>query len=100
MQIIHVFIEVLPDQIEAFRQATIANAGESRKEAGVLRFDIFQEEGNPAKFLLIEIYKDADGPALHRQTAHYETWRSTVASMMAQQRYSTKYVEIFPADEV
>jgi autoinducer 2-degrading protein len=100
MQIVHVFIDVHPDQIEAFRDATIANARASRKEAGVLRFDILQEESDPTRFLLVEIYKDAEAPALHRQTAHYATWRDRVAPMMAQPRSSVRYVDLLPSYEL
>ncbi len=98
MQIVHVFVEVRPDQIEPFRDSTLANARESRKEAGILQFDFFQEENNPAKFLLIEVYKDAEAPALHKETAHYKKWRDTVASMMAQPRFSTRYINLFPVE--
>lgn len=100
MQIVHVSVEVKQDQIEQFRQATIANARESRKEAGILRFDVLQEETTPSRFLLIEIYKDAEAPALHKQTRHYEQWRDIVAPMMAQPRSSVRYTDIVPANEL
>lgn len=47
--------------------------------------------------MLVEEYRDADGAAAHKQTAHYATWRDTVADMMAEPRESTKFHAVFPA---
>lgn len=98
MLIIHVSIQVKPECIEAFKAATLANAQGSIKEAGVVRFDVCQQADDPAKFMLYEVYRDAAGHAAHRETAHYATWRDTVANMMAAPRVGTKYTNVLPAD--
>ena len=90
MLVVHVHVRVLPESIDAFIAASQANARESRKEPGVVRFDLLQVEGAPDRFLLVEIYRDADAPARHKETAHYATWRDTVAPMMAEPRTATK----------
>ena len=61
--------------IEAFRTATLANASASVQEPGVLRFDVFQDQDDPARFVLVEVYRSADAHATHRTTAHYAAWR-------------------------
>lgn len=99
MQIVHVHVNVKPEFVEAFKQATIENASNSVKEAGVARFDVIQREDDPTKFILVEIYKTADAPAAHKETAHYARWRDTVAEMMAEPRQGVKYNNIFPEDE-
>ncbi len=38
--VVHVQIQVRADQLETFRAATLANASASRREPGVLRFDV------------------------------------------------------------
>ncbi len=96
MLIVMVSVHVKPESIEAFKTATIANASESVKEAGIARFDVIQQNDSPAHFLLIEVYKDADAPAKHKETAHYQTWRDTVEEMMAEPRTSLKYANVFP----
>jgi autoinducer 2-degrading protein len=48
--------------------------------------------------LLVEVYRDADAPAEHKKTAHYQTWRDTVAEMMAEPGSSVKYNNVFPDD--
>ena len=54
MTIIHVQIRVKPDGIEAFQAATLANARTSRQEAGVVRFDVLQQQDDPTRFVLQE----------------------------------------------
>lgn len=99
MLIVHVQIQVKPESVEAFRQATIANARHSVQEPGIARFDLLQQPDDPARFVLVEVYRTTEGQARHRETAHYLTWRDTVADMMAGPRASVKYTNIFPGDE-
>jgi len=98
MFIVHVFAHVKPECIEAFRQATLANARASLREPGVARFDVVQQQDDPAQFVLVEVYRTAEDPARHKETAHYATWRDTVADMMAEPRSSVKYRNAFPGE--
>ena len=98
MQIVLVHVNVKPEFIEAFKQATIENASHSVKEAGIARFDVIQQSEDPTKFILVEVYKTADAPAAHKETTHYARWRDTVAEMMAEPRQGIKYTNIFPDD--
>jgi autoinducer 2-degrading protein len=91
MLIVHVHVHVYPECVAAFQEATVANARESLKEPGIARFDVHQQADDPSRFVLIEIYRDADAPAKHKETSHYKTWRDTVALMMAEPRSSVKY---------
>ena len=91
MLVILVQVQVKPDCLEAFRQATLDNARASRQEPGVARFDALQQADDPTRFVLVEAYRSADAPARHKETAHYQKWRDTVAPMMAVPRTSTKY---------
>lgn len=99
MLIVHVQVHVKPECIEAFKQATLENAQNSVQEAGIARFDVVQQQDNPARFVLVEVYRDAGAPAKHKETTHYVQWRDMVAEMMAEPRTSVKYGNLFP-DEV
>jgi len=99
MLIVLVHVKVKPEFIEAFKQATIENASNSVQEVGIERFDIIQQTDDPAKFTLVEIYKTAEAPAAHKETAHYAKWRDAAAEMMAEPRQGIKYTNIFPTDE-
>jgi len=97
--VVHVAVHVKPESVDAFREATLANALASVQEPGVARFDVQQDRDDPTRFVLVEIYRTSDAPAAHKETAHYKTWRDTVADMMAEPRSSKKYLNVFPADE-
>lgn len=99
MFIAHVFVHVKEDQIEAFKAASIANARNSIKEPGVARFDVIQQQDDPTRFVLVEVYRTADDPAKHKETAHYAAWRDAVADMMAEPRTSIKYDNVFPDED-
>jgi (4S)-4-hydroxy-5-phosphonooxypentane-2,3-dione isomerase len=96
--IVNVYSKVKPDSIEDFRKATLENAKNSINEPGIVRFDFLQQEDDPSSFLLVEIYKNDDAIAKHKQTPHYAIWREKVENMMIQPRKSTRYNAIFPED--
>jgi quinol monooxygenase YgiN len=93
---VFVHVHVLPDAIEAFRAASLANAAASIGEPGCVRFDVAQEAGDPTRFVLVEVYRGQEGAAAHKQTPHYQLWRDTVAPMMAEPRTSKSYATVTP----
>jgi len=99
MFIVHVFAHIKPDQVEAFRAATLENARNSIQEPGIARFDVIQQQDDPTRFVLVEVYRTLDDPARHKETAHYQKWRDTVADMMAKPRTSVKYTNAFPDEQ-
>jgi len=92
VNIVHVHVK--PEFVEAFKQATLANAQASRREPGIARFDCLQQDDDPARFVLIEAYRQADSQAAHRQTNHYLVWRDAVAPMMAEARAAVKFAPV------
>ncbi len=95
MLIVHVHVHVKPEYVEEFRRATVENARQSINEPGMARFDVIQQQDDPTRFVLVEVYRTPEDPARHKETAHYQTWRDTVAPMMAEPRQSVKYSNIF-----
>jgi len=98
MLVVHVHIHVKPEFVEAFKQASIANARESIKEPGIARFDLVQQQDDPGRFVLVEAYRTPGAPAAHKETEHYQTWRDAVAPMMAEPRSSVNFENLFPED--
>jgi autoinducer 2-degrading protein len=99
MLVVHVFVHVKSGQVEAFQQATLENARNSIQEPGIARFDIIQQQDDLTRFVLVEVYRTPDDPARHKETAHYQKWRDTVADMMAEPRTSIKYTNVFPDEK-
>jgi (4S)-4-hydroxy-5-phosphonooxypentane-2,3-dione isomerase len=98
MLVVHVHVRVKAEYLEAFKQASLMNARESLKEPGVARFDVVQQQDDPARFVLVEVYRDAAAAAAHKETKHYPVWRDAVAPMMAEPRFSVKFSNLFPDD--
>ncbi|MBI4891267.1 MAG: antibiotic biosynthesis monooxygenase [Acidobacteria bacterium] len=98
MLIVHVHINVKPECVEAFREATVENASKSIEEPGIARFDFIAQQDDATRFLLVEVYRDAAAAASHKNTAHYAKWRDSVAPMMAEPRSSVKFANVFPDD--
>ena len=99
MLIVHVFVSVKPESIDAFKAATAENARNSVREPGIARFDVVQQSEDPSRFVLVEVYRSPEAAAAHKETRHYQVWRDTVADMMAQPRTSMKFSNVYPADE-
>ena len=98
MVILHVYIHVKPEHLDAFKTATIDNASHSRKEPGVARFDFVQQADDPSRFMLLEVYRDAAAQASHKEQPHYHTWVAKVTDMLAEPRTRQGYVNVYPAD--
>src|SRR3990172_3919023 len=99
MHIVHVFISVLPESVEAFRLATLDNARNSLRERGVARFDILEDVEQPGRFTLVEVYRTTADAARHKETAHYRRWAEAVGGMVPPPRPRSPYHNVFPADE-
>jgi autoinducer 2-degrading protein len=61
MLVVHVHVRTRPGQVEEFLAATLPNARASLTEPGVLRFDVIQDEADPAHVVLVEVYRDGEG---------------------------------------
>ena len=79
-------VHVKEDSIEAFKEAALANVAGSLREPGITRFELMQQVDDPTRFIVYEEYVDQAATLAHKETAHYLTWRETVADMMATPR--------------
>jgi len=94
MLVVHVQVHVKAESVDAFIAATRENARNSRREPGIARFDVAQQADDPTRFVLVEIYQNAQAPAAHKETAHYQAWKDAVEPWMAEPRRSTRFIEI------
>ncbi len=99
MYVVCVTVFVKPESVDAFVEATLDNARNSRQEASVVRFDVLRAEDDPNRFFLYEVYRGKEGLAQHQQTPHYLRWRAAVADMMAQPRQGVRHLSVSPSDD-
>jgi len=94
MLILVVQIHVKPESVEPFKAATIVNATNSRQEPGVARFDFIQQEDDPTRFVLVEVYRDPEAVVQHKETAHYLKWVEQTVDMFAEPRTRQRYINV------
>ncbi len=96
MYIVLVHVNVKPEAVERFKAISLENARNSVKEPGIARFDVIQQIDDSTRFVLVEVYRDVEASAKHKETAHYLAWRDAAMDLMAEPRYSIKYENLFP----
>lgn len=96
MTVTLVYVQVKPEFVEQFIDATRENHENSVKEEGNLRFDILQDANDPSKFVFYEVYETEQAALAHKETAHYLKWRDTVAPWMSKPREGVKHKLLFP----
>jgi quinol monooxygenase YgiN len=99
MFIVHVFIHVKADQVEAFKAVSVENARNSLQEPGVARFDLIQQADDPTRFVLVEVYRTPEDGPKHKETFHYNRWRELAEPMLAEPRTRVIYSNVFPAED-
>jgi quinol monooxygenase YgiN len=53
----------------------------SRAEAGNLRYDLWQDQSEPTRFVLDELYTNSDAVAAHRATPHFQAYLAAVGDL-------------------
>jgi autoinducer 2-degrading protein len=76
-------MEVRPGLREDFLAGMGANAEASvRDEPGCLRFDVCSVEGDEDRFVLYELYVDADAFTEHKASPHFARWREVAERVL------------------
>lgn len=91
---VHVYVNL--DNVQDFIDATLLNHRNSIQEPENERFDVLQDPNDETHFILYEAYQSETGAAAHKKTAHYLTWRETVAPWMAKPREGLPYKVLAP----
>ncbi len=99
MYCVCVSVHVKPELVEAFIEATLENARNTRREPGNLRFDVLRREDDPNRFFLYEVYREKQDLVRHQETGHYAKWRDTVKDWMAEARVGLKHIPLFYGDQ-
>jgi (4S)-4-hydroxy-5-phosphonooxypentane-2,3-dione isomerase len=81
-----VHLQVRPEDRDEFLAAITTNAEASvRDEAGCRRFDVTAVEGDDNRFLLHEVYDDAEAFEAHKQAPHFAAWRQVADRVLTSQ---------------
>jgi quinol monooxygenase YgiN len=69
----------------------------SRAESGNLRYDLWQDNDNPGRFVLDELYKDNASVASHRATPHFQHYLSKINDLAERTAVVVHPVDVAPA---
>ena len=96
MYVVIVEVHVLAEKVAEFLRLTRKNHEGTRAESGNRRFDVLEQNDDPTRFVLYEVYEDEASFHAHQKTPHYLAWRDAVAELMAEPRKSRKLKSHFP----
>jgi quinol monooxygenase YgiN len=66
------------DELRALLDGMIAP---SRAEPGNLRYDLWQDQADPTRFVLDELYVDADAVVSHRASLHFGNYLAAIGDL-------------------
>ncbi len=99
MRTLIVRIQIKPEYRDQFLASMLDDArGSVRDEPGCLRFDVVQDEADPNRIWLYEVYRDQAAFEEHLKAPHYVKWRDTVKDWYAQPNETARGTNIFPPD--
>ena len=79
-------MEIRPGRREVFLAGMAANAAASvRDEPGCLRFDVCSVDTDENRFVLYELYTDAEAFGAHKASRHFAQWREIAAEVVVGQ---------------
>jgi quinol monooxygenase YgiN len=66
---------------EALRGLLDSMLASSRAEPGNLRYDLWADQAEAGRFVLDELYRDAEAVAAHRASPHFQAYLSTIGDL-------------------
>ncbi|MCW2699348.1 MAG: uncharacterized protein JWQ45_883 [Blastococcus sp.] len=79
-------LRVRPEKRSEFLAAMSANGEASvRDEPGCLRFDVCSVDADESRFVLYELYTDAEAFAAHKAAPHFARWRAVAGDFVVEQ---------------
>src|SRR5688572_15815250 len=80
MHVVLVLVTVRTELLAEFEAALLHNARESVKmDPGCVRFDVSQQQDDPQRWVLYEVYESPAAHAAHRQSAHFLAYDAVAA---------------------
>jgi quinol monooxygenase YgiN len=67
-----------PGKTEDLKALLFGMAPSCRAEPGNLRWDVWRDRSEPARYVLDELYVDADAVAAHRETPHFKNYLAKI----------------------
>ena len=94
-----VTIQIKPEHRSAFMESMFDDArGSNNDEPGCLRFDVLQDNEEPNRIHLYEVYQDEAAVEAHRNAPHFLKWRETVKDWFAAETTRHLATPVYPPE--
>src|SRR5262245_16171744 len=70
-----------PGKAEELKALLLGMAPHSRAEPGNLRWDVWQDQSQPDRFVTDELYRDDTAVTAHHETPHYKDYRARIGDL-------------------
>ena len=70
-----------PGKARELEALLLGMAPHCRAEPGNLRWDVWRDQAVPERYVLDELYRDADAVEAHRGTPHYQDYLTRIPSL-------------------
>jgi quinol monooxygenase YgiN len=95
-----VTVNIKPGFKESFMKSMMGDArGSNNDEPGCLRFDVLQDNEDPNRIHLYEVYRDEAAVEAHRKAPHYTKWREEVKDWFATENVRRVATPVYPPAE-
>ncbi|MHA6769451.1 putative quinol monooxygenase [Sphingobium ummariense] len=75
---------------EALRDLLDSMLAPSRAEPGNLRYDLWTDEAEPERFVLDELYENAEAVAAHRASGHFQTYLAAINDLAERSAFTLR----------
>ena len=87
MRAILAYLTAKPGKEAEFKDKMTAQADRClANEPGCLQFDVAQDPNNPARLVMLEVYKDEAAIKAHQESAHFKDFRPVITDLVAERR--------------
>lgn len=83
-----------PGQADALRELLFGMAPHCRAEPGNLRWDVWQDQAEPGRYVLDELYDDNAAVAAHRATPHFKDYLAKIGDLAERSAYVLDPAEV------
>ena len=99
MLVLMVNVKVKPGRRDEYITAVRADGeGTTTNEEGNFQFSVVQDNEDPDRFFLFEVYRDEAALEAHRQMPHFLKYREAVADIYAEETVRRLGTNVFPDD--
>lgn len=99
MKVALVTVDIKPEHRDRFMEEILLDArGSVENEPGCVRFDVLQDDENPNRVYLYEVYRDEAAEEAHLKMPHFIRWENATKDWFARPMEVINCTSVYPED--